>query len=75
MQTNTAPRYTIVVPFAPFQFATEWHPTEPTGPFATMVRGVFKTEAEAILWGKKHLNGTPYTVKVYEMNFEGDGDD
>jgi len=58
--------YTIVVPYVPPPFRTEWHPDRPTGPFATLVRGAFKTEGEAIAWAREHLGGTPYSIKAYE---------
>lgn len=55
--------YTLLVPYVPAEFATAWHPTEPTGPFATLNRGAFDTAADAIRWGREHLRGTPYSVR------------
>jgi hypothetical protein len=34
---------------------TEWHPTEPTGPFKTLTRGAFATPEEAQKWADEHL--------------------
>lgn len=58
--------YSVEIPWVSPAFATEWHPTEPTGPFSTLVRGFFPTPELAIRWAKQHLNGTPYTVKRFE---------
>lgn len=54
--------YTVVVPWVG-SGATQWHPTDKTGPFCILTRGAFETEAEAIDWGREHLNGCPYSVK------------
>lgn len=56
------PYYTLLVPFVPYKLATEWHPTEDTGPFKVLSRGNFKTVEDAIAWGKEKLDGTPYSV-------------
>lgn len=43
---------------------TRWHPTTCTGPFATLVRGQFETEADAHEWAR--VNGVhpdTYTVE------------
>lgn len=53
----------IVVPYASARFRTEWHPTVETGPFSRLQRGAFDSEHEAILWARKHLNGTPYELR------------
>lgn len=58
------PYFTIVIPYVPAEFATMWHPTEDTGPFAKLTRGNFKTVGEAITWAQKKLNGTPYEIKL-----------
>lgn len=55
--------WTVVVPHVEARFATEWHPTDKEGPFATLTRGSFGTEGEAVEWGRKHLGGTPYSTK------------
>ncbi len=62
------PYYTVVIPYAPPERATQWHPTESTGPFSTLTRGAFKTKAEAHAWAKKHLGGTSYSVYRKDMN-------
>ena len=58
--------YTVIVPWVPHQFQTEWHPTIDVGPFSTLQRGAFETVAEAIKWAQKNLNGTPYTIRAAE---------
>ncbi len=58
--------YSVIVSAVPAEFATEWHPTERTGPFATLVRGAFATEADAIRWARERLNGTPYRIERVE---------
>lgn len=60
--------FTCVVPFVPLAFRTEWHPTTNTGPFRTLHRGAFASEAEAIEWGKAHLGGCPYSVREIDPN-------
>lgn len=59
------PYYTVVIPFEPDPARrTPWHPTESTGPFAKLTRGVFKDEAEAHAWAREHLGeGATYTVE------------
>jgi hypothetical protein len=64
------PYFTILIPFAPFKFATEWHPTESTGPFKVLSRGSFKTYEAAIAWGKEKLGGTPYSVAFVDADGE-----
>lgn len=61
------PYFTLVIPYVALSVRTEWHPTEPTGPFKTLTRGNFKTELEAIEWAQKKLNGTPYTVQLVQI--------
>ncbi len=55
--------FTCIVPFVPAPFRTEWHPSEKEGPFNPLSRGAFRTEAEALQWGKEHLNGMPYFLR------------
>jgi hypothetical protein len=59
-----APYYTVVIPFS--ETATEWHPTERTGPFSTLTRGAFQTESMAREWADAKLAGQPYTVRRVE---------
>lgn len=54
--------YTLVIPFTE-ENRTEWHPTDRTGPFAVITRGMFKTEGEAHTWAKEHIPGTAYSVR------------
>lgn len=57
------PYYTIRVPFLPYPIeTTKWHPTDSSGPFSVLTRGVFATLAEAVAWGRANLNGTPYSI-------------
>lgn len=56
--------YTILVPYVGPKYKTPWHPDKPTGPFAVLSRGAFKTEEAAIEWAQTHLKGTPYTLKL-----------
>lgn len=56
------PYWTVVIPWVPPQFRTEWHPTEEFGPFSSLTRGVFYDRRHAIAWGSEHLNGTPYSI-------------
>jgi exonuclease I len=61
-----APKFILKVPYVDPAYATKWHPTESTGPFAVLVRGAFVTQGEGIEWARKHLNGTPYTLTLEE---------
>jgi hypothetical protein len=58
------PYYTIVLPYVAARFATQWHPTEATGPLSTLTRGAFPTEADALVWAQTRLNGTPYSIRL-----------
>jgi len=55
--------YTVLVPYVPAEFRTEWHPDRETGPFSTLQRGAFPTVAQAIEWARTHLGGTPYSIR------------
>lgn len=59
--------WSVLIPYVPRAFATEWHPTEPTGPFAVLSRGVFPSEGSAIMWAQANLGGTPYQVTSYKL--------
>lgn len=61
---QTKKYWTIIVPYVPREFRTEWHPTQSDGPFRTLSRGSFDTEALAIQWAQTKLNGTPYSLKL-----------
>ena len=57
--------FTVLIPFAPADRATQWHPTENTGPFAWLTRGAFDTMEDAHKWAADHLDGNPYiAIKV-----------
>ena len=55
--------YTVIVPYSPPGFRTEWHPDTSVGPFSTLSRGSFYTYAAAVAWARDHLDGLPYTIK------------
>lgn len=55
--------FSCVIPYT--STPTAWHPTEATGPFATLVRGSFPTVDAAVAWGKANLAGNPYSVREY----------
>lgn len=61
--------YSVLIPYVATG-ATQWHPTEPTGPFRTLSRGAFDTRKEAEDWADRHLNGKPYSVKKHERGFD-----
>lgn len=54
--------YTVMIPWAPADVATKWHPTERSGAFSILVRGSFRDRADAILWAESNLNGTEYSI-------------
>lgn len=54
--------FVLHVPYVGYPNRTQWHPTQSDGPFAVLCRGTFKTERDAIEWGRANLNGTPYTL-------------
>ena len=56
--------WTLLVPYVE-RGATQWHPTEKTGPFAVLNRGAFSSAAKAHEWAREHLGGAPYSVHVY----------
>ncbi len=60
---NIVSYWTIIIPFVPKKFQTEWHTNDPEGSFKTISRGTFDTEEDAIQWGKDHLNGCPYSLR------------
>lgn len=58
-----APAYfTVVIPYTTTG-RTVWHPTEASGPFSVLTRGMFRTPAEASEWARKHLGRTDYEVR------------
>lgn len=59
--TPYAAHYSVIVPWS--DTPTEWHPTERTGPFATLVRGAWTTPEAAHAWAAKYLKGQPYSVR------------
>jgi hypothetical protein len=58
--------HAVVIPYAE-SGATEWHPTESTGPFSTLTRGAFASKAEADRWAQANLAGLPYSVREYPV--------
>lgn len=55
--------FTVLIPFVGPELRTVWHPTEATGPFATLSRGAFDSEEEAKKWGDTCLKGAPYSIR------------
>ena len=54
--------FTLIIPFVPPPFRTEWHPTIDNGPFSSLSRGAFPSISAAIAWAI-NLNGTPYSIR------------
>ncbi|MDC0720661.1 hypothetical protein [Nannocystis bainbridge] len=54
--------YTVVIPYTKTG-RTMWHPTEASGPFSVLTRGMFRTPGEATEWARKHLGRTDYEVR------------
>jgi len=59
--------WTVKIPYVGPRFRTEWHPTQPGGPFGVLARGAFYTKDEAIEWAGEHLNGTPYSIEAIKQ--------
>lgn len=57
------PHYSVLLRYV--DNGTEWHPIEPTGPFAVLTRGAFKTQADAQVWANEHIPGYEYEVKTF----------
>jgi hypothetical protein len=57
-------RYAVIIPYTA-RGATEWHPSEPIGPFSTLVRGSFLTCEQAAAWAREKLGDTPYAFRRY----------
>jgi hypothetical protein len=57
--------FTVVIPWEPNPtLRTEWHPTEPEGPFSTLTRGAFGSATEATEWAQARLfRENAYTVR------------
>lgn len=55
--------FSVLVPWSPHP--TEWHPTEPDGPFRLLSRGAFYTANEARKWADSHLCGQPWRLAYY----------
>jgi hypothetical protein len=45
--------FTIIIPYVKAG-ATQWHPTESTGPFAKLSRGAFPSKRQARRWALEH---------------------
>lgn len=61
--------YSLLIPFVA-SGATQWHPTEATGPFAVLSRGAFDTRELAKAWAHANLNGKPYSVRKYRRGLD-----
>jgi hypothetical protein len=59
---------TCIIPWEPDATKrTRWHPTEPTGPFATLSRGAFYATDAAHTWAKQHLGeGATYSLRAFD---------
>lgn len=55
--------FSVIVPWVPREFQTQWHPTQQTGPFARLVRGEFKTFSGAVEWASRNLGRGPYEIR------------
>jgi hypothetical protein len=62
-----APYYTVRIPYT-VAGQTQWHPTEATGPFSTLVRGCHRTLDAALTWAREHLGATAYSVVLVTWN-------
>lgn len=60
--------FTVVIPYS--ETPTSWHPTSPTGPFATLTRGAFASIEEATAWAARELEGQPFTVRAIDLAIE-----
>ena len=60
------PYFTVVIPWVPAPYRTDWHPSDEHGPFNPLTRGAFETIGAAIEWARAHLNGAPYMVRLVE---------
>jgi hypothetical protein len=58
--------WTVVIPYAG-ERATQWHPTEATGPFSILTRGVFSSAQLAHDWARAKLGGHPYSLRPYAV--------
>lgn len=70
--------WTVIIPYVGLTRGTKWHPTEGEGPFSTLSRGAFDTEAQALAWAEEHLPGHSFTLRriggeVLEITHHGDG--
>jgi hypothetical protein len=54
-------RFSVRIPYT-YLDPTKWHPTEETGPFSVLMRGSFKTRAEAAKWVATNIPGHDYSI-------------
>lgn len=50
--------------------ATEWHPTEPMGPFSVLSRGCWDTQVEALDWASRELGQGNWLVVEVQAEAE-----
>ena len=55
------PYFTVQIPFTE-KGATQWHPTDHSGPFSVLQRGAFKSRDEAEQWAREKLGDTVFNV-------------
>jgi hypothetical protein len=61
--------FSVLIPFV-LKDPSRWHPRTSVGPFSTLSRGAFSTEAKAHAWAQHNLEGHPYEVKRYGDDVE-----
>jgi hypothetical protein len=68
--------WAVLLPYEPDpERRTEWHPTEPTGPFKVLVRGAFASPLDAVKWIVRNLRGSAYQLRWYVPWCDGCGED
>jgi len=57
--------YTVLIPWVPRPYATQWHCTDEDGPwaYATLTSRSFKEYGNAMVWAMQNLAGNPYTIR------------
>lgn len=58
------PYFSVLIPWS--DAPTRWHPTEKTGPFSELSRGVFPTPTAARRWADANLAGQPYRLQYVD---------
>lgn len=58
------PYYSVVIAYTETN-RTIWHPTDKSGPFSVLTRGVFDTIEAAHEWALDRIPNTEYSVRRY----------